>query len=232
MKIATARIAQCFLPLILTVELFQASAQSTLLISNLGKPSSGAIAAGNNAWLGQAFYNNGINFSEGGRDNGFHVDSVQLLMSTPIGNPNTFSVGIYSSASRREGPGPLIGFLNGPTPDSAGVYTFTAPNITLASLTFYWLVVSGGTSVEQGSYSWNLAANNSYDSDNGSVLAPYYDSSASGSLWARNGSTPLQFAVFVSAIPEPSSLALLGLGCSILFTRLARKSRSKALSRP
>ena len=225
-------IAQCLMSLILTVGFFQASVQATLLISNLGKPSSGAIAAGSNSWLGQIFYNNGRNFSEGGIDNGFHVDSVQLLMSNPIGNPTGFSVGIYSSASRSEGPGPLIGFLSGATPDSAGVYTFTAPNIPLASLTVYWLVVSGGTSVDQGSYSWNLAANKSYDSDNGSVMASYYDSSSNGSLWTRNGSTPLQFAVYVTAIPEPSSLVLLGLGGSFLFTRLACKSRSQALRRP
>ena len=31
-------------------------------------------------------------------------------------------------------------------------------------------------------------------------------------------------------VPEPSSLVLLGLGGSFLFTRLARKSRSRALS--
>ena len=225
-------ISRFVLSLILTVAFFRASAQSTLLVSNLGKTSSGAIAAGSNSQLAQFFYNNGSNPSEGGSDAGFHLDSVQLLMSNPVGSPNSFSVGIYSGASRREGPGPLVGFLNGATPDSAGVYTFTAPNITLASLTVYWLVVSGGTSVEQGSYSWNLAANNSYDSDNGSGLSPYYDSSPSGSLWTRNGSTPLQFAVYVTAIPEPSSLALLGVGGSFLFTRLARKSRSRALSQP
>jgi len=231
MKIATAQISLCFLPLIFAIELFNASAQSTLLVSNLGQPSSGAIAVGSNSWLGQVFYNNGINFSEGGRDNGFHVDSVQLLMNNPIGNPNNFTVGIYYG-SRHEGPGSLAGFLNGATPDSAGVYTFTAPNITLSSLTFYWLVVSGGTSVEQGSYSWNLAANNSYDSDTGSGASPYYDSSSNGSLWTRNGSTPLQFAVYVTAIPEPSSLVLLGIGGPFVFTRLARKFRSSALSQP
>ena len=38
--------------------------------------------------------------------------------------------------------------------------------------------------------------------------------------------------ITLQQIPEPASLILLGMGGSFLFTRLARKSRSKALSQP
>lgn len=49
---------------------------------------------------------------------------------------------------------------------------------------------------------------------------------------AQIGTTYLGYLdnITLQQIPEPSSLALLGLGASFLFTRLARKSRSKALS--
>ena len=62
----------------------------------------------------------------------------------------------------------------------------------------------------------------------------YFDSQFNNLIRVEipNTGWALDNLVVASVIPEPSSLVLLGMGGSFLFTRLARKSRSKALRQP
>ncbi len=200
---------------IVTLGLFVPSetcAQGTMFLSNLGEPSAGTIAVGADSWLAEPFST--------GDNNGYRLDSIQLLMSAPVENPNGFSVSIHGP-SRNEGPGRYLGSLSGVPPTFADVFTYSASNITLSPLSRYWLVITSGTQVANGSFSWNLASTSSYDSTGGWAIGSY-DSSADGLVWTRSGNTPLQFAVYATAVPEPSSLLLLCGGGLFLAACLLR----------
>lgn len=191
-------------------------AQGTMFLSNLGEPSAGAVAVGADSWLADPFHT-------GNNNGGYRLDSIQLLMSDPVGNPNGFSVSIYDDANRIEGPGNFIGSLSGVAPTSAGIFTYIASNITLGPLNRYWLVITSGTPVANGSFSWNLASTSGFESSGSWKMRPYYyDSSADGLIWISNGHTPLQFALNATLIPEPSSLVLLCCGGLFLVACLLR----------
>ena len=199
-------------------------AQSQTFLSNLGETTSGYVSVGSNSLIS-------IPFLTGNDVRGYFLDSVQLSLNTPSGNPNTIFVSIHRG-SRSEGPGILRGFLSGSNPSSAGVFSFAATNMSLSPLSIYWLQVSSDTPVAMGSFSCNLTSSSNFESNEGWALGIKYDLSTDGINWNVAANTPLKFAINASVVPEPSSLVLLGLGGSFLFTRLARKSRSRALSEP
>ena len=204
-------------------------AQSQTFLSNLGESPGGSFAVSQSSWAAQAF-NVGDNIV-GTRNEGFQLNSIQVLMDAPIGNPSGFSLSIYDIVTRDEGPSRFIGSLVGTPPNTAGVFTFTASNITLGPKT-YWVVMTSSSPIAMGSYSWRESSSGNFEGADRWSPYPSHDFSSDGLTWTINGNKPLQFAVYATAIPEPSSLVLIGLSCSFLFTRLARKSRSKTLRQP
>lgn len=198
--------------------------QSMTFLSNLNEPSVGGIAVGLNSQLASSF-------TTGDNVRGYRLDSVQLQMGQPNGNPNNFYVSIYRPA-RSEGPGSLLATLSGALPLTSGIFTYSAPDVLLSPLSRYWLVVRSDTPVANGFFSYNLTSSSNFVSGEGWSMRSGYDLSTDGINWSVAANTPLQFAINASVVPEPSSFVLLGLAGSLLFTRLARKSRSKALSQP
>ena len=204
--------------------------QSQTFLSNLGESPGNSFAVSQNSWAAQAF-NTGDNFV-GNHLAGFQLNSIQVFMDAPIGNPSGFALSIYSKVTRNEGPSFLIANLVGNNPSSPGIYTFSASNLTLGPQNVYWIVMTSSSPSTSGSYVWRESSTLNYQGIGRWTPYPSHDSSADGITWAINGNQPFQFAINATAVPEPSSLLLLSVGGSFLFTRLARKSRSKALRQP
>jgi len=172
--------------------------QGTIFLSNLGETSAGGVATGNDAWIAKPF-------STGNEPGGYTLDSVQLLMRNPAGSPGGFKVLIYSSDLRQ--PANSLGSLSGPEPSTAGVFTYASAGIMLARSTLYFIVVTAGTPVANGSYDWSFANTGSCFTADQWLNFTYSYASSDGSQWTRNDQ-PFQFAVSATAVPEPATYAL------------------------
>jgi hypothetical protein len=194
-----------------------AEAQGTITyLSNLGQSSAGSLAVGSDSWLAALFFT-------GNNTGGYDLNSVQLGMMDATGNPNDFTVMLYSAISGAAIlPGSNLGSLSGSAaPTTAGTYTYTAPaNLALSPNSAYFIVLTAGTTVANGACKWSIAGTDSYNPIGGwaviqGVSSGVY-SSSSGSSWnSLSGDYP-QFAVNASAVPEPGVAGLLGLG-GLLF---------------
>jgi hypothetical protein len=198
-----------------------APAQGTLYLSNLGQTSTGSAVVGSDSWIAQGF-GTGTNAA------GYTVNSVQLLMGAASGNPNGFSISIYSRSGNS--PQNNLGSLVGPDPAASGVYTFTASGLILSPSTAYYVVVTAATSVAQGGYSWSATSGNSPTIRNDGWLGGIYDFSTDGSNWNYFRDQFFQFSITGTAVPEPSTSALACLvlvGLS-LWQQKSRQSKESA----
>lgn len=195
-----------FLPLQTT------QAQGVLYISNLGQPIVGSGAIGSNSWVAQTFVT-------GPSAGGYVVSSVQLLIDAPVGAPSGFAVSIYSKTGdphslREPGDSPQssLGGLAGSEPTTPGVLSYTTPGIALSPSTWYFVVLTAGTSTNVGSYTWS--ATSGLTQSNQFTIDDEFFSSSDGSNWTWNlRGRVFQFGLFASAVPPPNlSIASDGLG--------------------
>jgi hypothetical protein len=193
-------------------------AQGTITyLSNLGQTSIGTNSVGNDSWLA-------IGFSTGNNTGGYTLDSILLAMADASRNPNNFTLMLYSSMLGHTTiiPGSSLETLNGSlNPVTAGTYTYNAPsNLTLSSDTTFFIVLTAGTAVANGAYELNFASAGPYSLYNpsGGWMAPPFDNandnyqSSNGLNWNFANTGFPQFAINATAVPEPSSEILLGLG--------------------
>ena len=203
-------------------------AQSTTYFSNLSQTPVGSLAIGINSWCAQEIIT-------GTNSGGYLLNSIQLQLGTPTGTPSGFSLAIYDrNPLDGTAPGSLLESLTGTVPAGSGVFTFQSSGLTLNPSRFYFVVATAATPVASGSYKWNITSWTQPPADSAGLFgtrATLYQSS-DGLTWTGTRPNNFMFAVNATAVPEPSSFVLLGLGGSFLFTRRARKSRSKALSQP
>jgi hypothetical protein len=192
-----------------------APAQGTLYLSNLGQTQVGNSPAGSDSWLAEPI-------RTGTAPGGYVLDSVQLLMSAATGNPSGFSVSIYNPVALPSGvfPGNSLGSLIGSDPVAGGIHTYTASGIMLAPLTTYFVVVTAATPMEEGAFNWSYA-NSSFISNQAWLLNNYICNSSDGINWNRTRGLNFQLGVYATAIPEPTSFVLSGLGlvCLRFFRR-------------
>lgn len=187
-----------------------ATAQGTLQVSNLGQTPTGSAAIGGDAWIAQSFDVYSGTYT---------LDSVQLLMNPASGNPGSFTVSIYTSIGAV--PSTQLGSLSGSSnPSSSGIYPYTASGITISPGPLYYVVVTAATPMEQGSYNWSAA----HDfTQNGSwYINDIYFASSDGSTWTPYvRQNVFQMAIYATAVPEPSTLALaaFGLACLCFWRR-------------
>jgi hypothetical protein len=181
----------------------QSPAQGTF-VSNIGATSVGNVAVGSDSWLAQSFLT-GTNVG------GYSINSVQVLMGTAGGNPNGFAISIFSaSSSPLQLPQNNLGNLLGPAPLTSGVYSYSASSLNLSPSTVYYVVATAASQVALGTYNWSATHDPALQ--NGGWSVGSYGVSLDGQSWTPTRVNALQFAINATAIPEPSSLALLGLG--------------------
>jgi hypothetical protein len=182
-------------------------AQETGYVSNLGQTSADSEAVGNDSWLAQTFYT-GIN------PEGYILNSVELLMDASSGSPGGFGVSVYSSLN----PNNNLGSLNGLDPSAGGIFTYTASGLMLSPSTYYYVVVTGATPVEQGAYNWSVENTSAIVSGlEGWFVYNVRRMSTDGANWTIvNRHSAFQLAINATAVPEPATLALAGLGLACL----------------
>jgi hypothetical protein len=188
-------------------------AQGTVYVSNLDQPSAGSIAVGSDSWVAG-------NFRTGTNSAGYVLNSVQLAMTDASGNPGGFTVMIYGSDNNPIGemPGSSLGTLNGSAnPSTADIYTYTpASSLTLSPGTFYYIVLTAGTSVANGAYEWSYDDAYSYnliDRWGGGIA--FHSNNGSLNSWRVSGGSSYHFPLYAingTAVPEPGVCSLFALG--------------------
>jgi hypothetical protein len=205
-------------------------AQGTTYLSNLSPPPTGSLVVGSDSWLA-------IPFITGNNMGGYVLNSVQLGMADASGNPSGFTVMVYEPIIPVFGniPGSGLAALNGYTDPAAGnIYTYTpTANLTLAPNYVYFIVLTAGTAIANGSYEWSLASTSSYNQNDHWAAGNYagvgvVSISRDGSSWNNVFSTFPQYAINATAIPEPSAFSFLFLGSWVLIyaRRIKKHSRT------
>jgi hypothetical protein len=187
-----------------------APAQGMLQVSNLNQSPTGSAAIGSDSWIAQ-------NFAIRAPDaNPYVLESIQLLMNPASGDPDEFSISIYSAPFGSFTPQTHLGSLNGSmNPSTGGVYTYGSPGIVLLSGFNYFVLVTAGTPVAEASYTWSAA--NSFTTDGSWYINNIYLSSPDGLNWTPHiRSEVFQMAIYATVIPEPTTFTLLGLGLAAL----------------
>ena len=123
-------------------------------------------------------------------------------------------------------PGNSLSSLNGSTsPVTAGIYTYTsASTLTLLPDFYYFIVLTGGTIPVRGDYEWSYAGANSYNPSGGWSSTGFWVSNNQLS-WSGTTTGNFQFAIDVTAVPEPGGLSLFGLG-GLGFLWYRRKAKA------
>ncbi len=99
--------------------------------------------------------------------------------------------------------------------------------VTLAANSTYWFVASVDQSSGATRYWWNLTDSAAFDSDVAGYGMPL-SSANDASGWAAYAGSSLQMQAYGTAVPEPATLSLFGLGG--MGAWLARRKRQRRLS--
>jgi hypothetical protein len=116
-------------------------------------------------------------------------------------------------------PGSSLGSLSGLDPVAGGVFTYASSSgIMLLPSSSYFVVATAATPVSQGVYEWSGAG--SYTSSAGWAIDEDYARSTDGSSWTTaEGKIAFQMGISATAVPEPTILALAGLGLACMRYR-------------
>jgi hypothetical protein len=197
-----------------------ATAQADVVLSDniTGVITGGTEAATDSNWLAASF-TTGSSTAQ--------LDGVTLLLANPTAG--AVEVDIYDDGGLQ--PGSLVGTLTSPSSYLGPLVesTFTASGITLAADSTYWVVVHA----TGGEFDWAWASDDSFaGSGFTDTWAQSFDSGGSWFTYApittpavTLGTDPLQMIVTAAAVPEPGSLASLGLGAGLLLYWRARGRR-------
>jgi len=179
--------------------------------SDLALTPSGSTLVSSDSWIGQFFFT-GTNTA------GYLLNSIQLRMENQTGNPAGFTLSIYSSTfsaptpPRVIQPGVNLETLSGANPSAAGVHSFSSTGLFLSNRTAYYLVATASTSSSTGGFLWDHTNEQPTAGLDRMATGTGYSYSIDGVSWEFSRQHYYQFAINVTAVPEPSLLALFGLG--------------------
>lgn len=156
----------------------------------------------------------------------FLLDNITVKIYDGTNSGSGFSVDLYSDLDGQ--PGSLIETLSGSNQPSSGDYAYTsAGSTTLAADSTYWWVASLS---EGGSRSTSLWETNSTAETglSGWTIGDGHAYSGSSTGGWSSTSSPLQFSVNGSAVPEPSTYAAFA-GLAALGLAAFRRRRRAAV---
>ncbi len=191
------------------------------ILSTLGDSLSGAI--GITVGSDEVY---AASFTTGSNLTGYSVSSLTVQNAVDTQGVVSQNMGIYanSGSNPNMASGTLFLQQTFPAQGNADVLYTPTTSLTLAPNTTYWLGITAGSNNTNGFEDTNKTT---YTATNGWVLnsgMSYYNDS----IWTTYSPTPnILFSINATALPtpEPSSWALLGLGCTALWF-LRHRSRS------
>jgi hypothetical protein len=149
--------------------------------------------------------------------NAYELNSVSLDLSRLLGVTSDLIVSLYGDAGGA--PDTSLGTFSDPALIGQGPQLFTASGLTLEPETTYWIVAEPGL-LENCDFEWWHTID-TVGQENISHLDP------GGSFWEPSdsitSSAQLSLAVYGTPVPEPSILALTGLGAATLMLFRWRK---------
>jgi hypothetical protein len=192
-------------------------------VSNLGATSTGSAAVGSDSWFA-------ADFTTGTNSGGYTLNSIDLAMTDGSGNPSDFTVMIYTGVDVLGGtfPGGNIATLSGSAnPTVGGIYSYApVSSLTLAPSTFYFIIVTAGTTEADGSYGWSVTDTGSFGYNGyhwGGEI--FFAQSSNGLNWSYTSGTYGQFSLDATAAPESGVMGLLAAG-GLVFGWRRWKTRS------
>ncbi len=178
------------------------------LFNNLSDAINGSTNVSNTQWLAQGFSTTTTNFV---------LDEVALRLSDKRGDTTgNFEIQVWDAAGASGSPGAQVGSaiytgLAENLPDASSLLTISGLSVTLGASTNYYLLARGTTLNSEGALQWDVT--------NG-ITSNAYASTNSGTSWV--GPRSNNFIMSVSAVPEPSSYALM-IGAAALGVVAARR---------
>jgi hypothetical protein len=210
-----------FAVVLLAPQITQAQGTMTYL-SSLSQTSTGSPSVGSDSWLAAPFIT-------GPNASGYSLNSIQLGMADASGNPSGFTAMLYSAIiTGAILPGSSLGTLDGSlNPVIGGIFTYTpVSSLTLSPHTYYFIVLTAGTTIANGAYSWSMSTFPPSSSGDWSAGNVVLQSGNGTSGWSPTPYLGIaQFAINATAIPEPGVLSLFGLG-GLGFLWHRRKARA------
>jgi hypothetical protein len=193
---ATRPVTRVLWACIVTVLLGLAPAvgRASVILGNLGAGDGSNQSIDANNWLAASFTMGSLPYI---------LSDVQVRLSNPVAS-TTF---VLESNAGGAPSGTILSTFTGSLPSGTNTITLNAgPSITLAAGTTYWLV--GHTTT--ASTAWIKSNPQTSPSGSGATFGQYSSSNNAGSTWTLFTSSSPKFQLDGIAIPEPSSLALVG----------------------
>jgi hypothetical protein len=188
-----------------------------LYVSNLADADDSGVLCDAGSW-------DAAEFTTGGNASGYNLNSIQIAIDgISVVDGSGFVLSLYSNNAGQ--PGINLGNLSGSSnPSVAGTYTYTESSLTLSPATSFWVVGTAATTFPNGSFLWGDTASPNYVSSGGWTIndSTRDISHDDGSTWAAFGVSLLRFDVTATAVPEPQTLTLIGLGLAVVFFRRER----------
>lgn len=155
-------------------------------------------------------------FTTGAPETGYYVlDSVQVKLASGS-DPEALRISVHRPGSIYYLPGANVGVLGGPASVVDNVATYPSGTISLQPFHAYFLVLALRDNSNVASVELTRAAS-LFDAANNSRWTLVGGAhSNNGVDWARGG-VPFNLAINATLIPEPSPLALCGLGGLLLL---------------
>jgi hypothetical protein len=229
--------AQMFMPVALAFALLGSAGAtadaSVLVFGNMGNPSSITNVSATTTDFGPTATNNSRIAAQGfstGTAELLQVTSVELgLFGTSVGTVNR-TVSIYADAGGNPAALPL--FTSSTTAiGDVGIYSFSFANAILSAGTNYWVVPQFNENV-----SWYLAVfPGTLGEYNDSGYAPgggfrVSNNNISGT-WSLGSPTYAMNVNAINPVPEPSSVALAGVGIVVAGLSYRRRLRRAAVTK-